>query len=194
MTEADILALMSAGNERAAAAALVDLYGSEVFGFVCSLLKDQDDADDAFAQACTYVVTGIAKFRAESSLRTWFYTIARHAALRELKRASKRRAGRVSALEDQLAAAVRTATLEYQKTQVKDQIAELRRALSDGERELLALRVDRKLSWEEIAVICADSEAALPEADLKKAAARHRKQFERAKEKLRELARAAGLI
>lgn len=193
MTEAEILQRLDAGDERAAAAGLIELYGAEVFGYLCSLTKDQDEADEAFAQASEQLLSGIAKFRRESSLRTWFYAIARYAALHELKRAARRRADRISMLQDELAAAVRTATVEYRKTHVKDQIAELRASLSSDERDLLALRVDRQLSWEEIAQICCEPDAAAP-ADLKKAAQRYRKQFERTKEKLRELARAAGLI
>jgi hypothetical protein len=55
------------------------------------------------------------------------------------------------------------------------------------------LRVDRGLSWLEIAAVCAGSEAA-DEETLKREAARCRKQFERTKERLRELAEQAGLL
>ena len=193
MSEAHILQHLDNGDPRAATGALIELYGAEVYGYVSSLLKDRDQADEAFAQASEQVLAGIAQFRRESSLRTWFYAVARHAALREAKGASRRRGERISLWQDHLAAAVRTATLAYQDTTVKDRVAELRAALSSAERELLVLRVDRKLSWDEIAAICAEtSDGKAP--DLKKVAARYRKQFERATEKLRELARASGLI
>ena len=191
--EAEILELLPA-DARGATAELLKLYGAEVYGYVCSLLKDQDAADEAFAQASENALLGIAAFRAESSLRTWFYAIARHAALQELKRGSRRRGERISLWEEQLAAPVRTATLGYRSTLVLDRVAELRESLSAAERELLVLRVDRQLSWDEIALICADPTSRPDTADLKKAAVRYRKQFERAKDKLRELAREAGLL
>jgi len=193
--DAEILALIRASDAHGATAELLKLHGAEVYGYVRSLLKDDDAADEAFAQASENVLLGIAAFRGECSLRTWFYVVARHAALQELKRGSRRRGERISIWEKHLAAPVRTATLAYRSTQVKDRVAELRASLSANERELLVLRVDRKLSWDEIALVCAEQAAPAVEAlDLKKAAARHRKQFERVKDKLRELARAAGLL
>ncbi len=194
MSEAHILRHLDSGDARSATAALLGLYGAEVYGYVCSLAKNRDQADEAFARASEQALSNIAKFRRESSLRTWFYAIARHATLRELSGAARRRGERISLVQDELAAAVRTATLAWQDTQVKDRIAELREALTSEERELLALRVDRQLSWQEIAAICSVQVEGGAAPDLKKAAARCRKQFERAKDKLRELARAAGLI
>jgi RNA polymerase sigma-70 factor (ECF subfamily) len=193
--EAEILALIRASDARGATSELLKLYGAEVYGYTRSLLKDDDAADEAFAQASENVLLGISAFRGECSVRTWFYVIARHSALQELKRGARRRAERISLWEENLAAPVRTATLGYRSTQIKDRVAELRASLSAEERELLVLRVDRKLSWDEIALVCAEQDApAIEGSDLKKAAARHRKQFERVKEKLRELARAAGLL
>ena len=59
------------------------------------------------------------------------------------------------------------------------------------QRELLLLRVDRQLSWTEIASI---QQASSDAETIKREAARCRKQFERTKEKLRTLAEAAGLL
>jgi RNA polymerase sigma-70 factor (ECF subfamily) len=194
MTEAEILELLRKRDARGATTGLLKAYGAEVYGYLCSLLKDQDAADEAFAQASEDVLLGICGFRGESSLRSWLYAVARHSAFRESKRGARHRGERISVVEGQLAAAVRTATLEFQRTHVKDRVAELRNSLSMEERELLALRVDRELSWEEIARICRDPGETSDPAGLKKAAARYRKQFERTKEKLRQLARAAGLL
>ena len=194
MSEAEILSFLDRADARGATAALLRLYGGEVYGYVCALAKNRDQADEAFAQASEQVLSSIAGFRRESSLRTWFYTVARHATLRELSGASRRRADRLSLIQDELAEALRTATLAWQETRVKDKISELRESLSKEERELIALRVDRQLSWEAIAAICSDEGVDREKSDLKKAAARCRKQFERAKDKLRELARGAGLI
>ena len=80
-----------------------------------------------------------------------------------------------------LAARVRTTTAVYQRADVKQELARLRESLSEDDRALLVLRVDRGLSGRAVAHLLDDSEAAL------------RKRFERVKARLRELARAAKL-
>lgn len=193
MVDDDVAALVHAGNAREAARRVIEAFGAEVFGYVVSVVRDEDLAGDAFGAACESVLTGIPAFRRESSVRTWFYTIARHAAYRELKRQSRTRRESISSLDAALEAQVRTATAAFRKTDVKDGIARLRESLSAEERELLLLRVDRGLAWNEIAAVYVGTDGADGDA-LKQAAARCRKQFERAKTKLRELAEREGLL
>ena len=68
-----------------------------------------------------------------------------------------------------------------------DRLEELRRELSTEEQNLLVLRLDQQLSWDEIAAIV--SSAAEPAS-----AAVLRKRFERLKERLARLARERGLV
>jgi DNA-directed RNA polymerase specialized sigma24 family protein len=93
----------------------------------------------------------------------------------------------------QMVERVRTETLGYLKTEVKDRFARLREHLSEDEQMLLVLRVDRDLGWNDIAVILADGES-LSGAALQRRAAGLRKQFQRTKEKLSKLARSDGLL
>jgi RNA polymerase sigma-70 factor, ECF subfamily len=193
MSELELQAFVEQGDARGATKLIVETYGVEVFGYVTSLLKDEDLASDAFSAACENVFKAVTAFRGQSSVRTWFYTIARHAAFREARQRRRRRGEPISMLEGDLAAPVRTATAAFRKTEVKDKIAQLRESLSAEERELLLLRVDRGLSWNEIAAVCLGAEDA-EESALKLEAARCRKQFERAKSKLRNLAEREGLL
>jgi RNA polymerase sigma-70 factor (ECF subfamily) len=193
--DARVRGLVERGDAAAATQVVVERYGAEIFGYVLSLLKDEDLAQDAFSAACESVLEAVATFRGQSSVRTWFYTIARHAAYREARQQRRRRGDRLSAVEPHLAARVRTATEAFRRTEVRDKIAELRAALSDDERELLLLRTDRGLSWNEIAAVQLGPEGgADDEGRLKLEAARCRKQFERTKDKLRKLAEDAGLL
>lgn len=187
------LALISAGDATGATALIVETYGLEVYGYLVTLLRDEDLASDAFAATGEDVLKAIAKFRGESSIRTWLYTVARHAAYREARGERKRRGERLSALADALQAPVRSATAAFRRTAVKDELSKIRDALSDEERELLLLRIDRALSWQDIAAIRLAA-AGADEPELKREAARCRKQFERCKEKLRDLAREAGIL
>ena len=74
-------------------------------------------------------------------------------------------------------------------------MASLREKLTPEEQTLLILRVDRQMSWRDIATVMHDEEAGEPdEAELKRNAAALRKRFERVKNNLRELAREQGLV
>src|SRR5687768_8082576 len=108
--EERIRALLATGDAKAATTLVIETYGAEIYGYVMNLTKDEDVAGDAFSQACENVFSNLSKFRGQSSVRTWFYTIARHVAYRELKRGKRGGGQHLSQLEDQLAAAVRTAT------------------------------------------------------------------------------------
>lgn len=192
MIDDDVAALVAAGDARGATKLVIESFGAEVFGYVVSIIKDEDWAGDAFGTACESVFTGIASFRGQSSVRTWFYTIARHAAYRETRKRRRSRGESVSRIEAELEAPIRTATAAFRRTDVKDGIAKLRESLSEDERELLLLRVDRGLSWNEIATVYLGDEGG--EEALKLTAARCRKQFERTKLKLRKLAEREGLL
>jgi RNA polymerase sigma-70 factor (ECF subfamily) len=194
MSETEIAELLAKGDGRGATRIILETYGREVFGYVLSLLKDEDVASDAFAEACESVFRSVASFRGQSSARTWFYAIARHAAFREARQQRRRRGERVSGLEPYLAERVRTATEAFRRTEVKDKVAQLRAALADDERELLLLRTDRGLSWNEIATVNLGPEDGADAERLKLEAARCRKQFERIKDKLRKLAEREGLL
>jgi RNA polymerase sigma-70 factor (ECF subfamily) len=77
---------------------------------------------------------------------------------------------------------------------VRERFRQLRERLEPEERMLLMLRVDQRLSWEEVARVMAETEAPLGNAELKKRAAALRQQFQRLKTRLRALAEEDGLI
>jgi RNA polymerase sigma-70 factor (ECF subfamily) len=191
--EERIASLLVAGDLRAAATASVEGYGSEVLGFLVTFLRDEDDACDAFAQACEDLWRGLDHFERRSSLRTWFYALARHAAAR-LRRAPERRPERRAPLSEltEVADRLRSRTLPHLRTDVKDRFAAIRNALEKDDRALLVLRVDRGMSWDQIARIYAEDD--LSEAALARIGARLRKRFQLVKDEIRTRAREAGLL
>jgi len=193
VSEERALALLSAGDTRGATSWVLQAYGNEVCGYLLSLVRDSDDAADAFANAAEQLFTSISRFRGESTLRTWFYSIARNAAFADKRRAARARGEPIADFAEILEATVRTATLQYRKSEVRDALTELRDSLAPEERELLVLRVDRNLSWSEVALVLLGAAERDPAA-LKREAARARKHFERVKERLRALAAEAGLL
>lgn len=192
--EERIRARHAAGDLAGATTLAVETYGPEVFGFLHALARDEDVAAEAFSTFAEDLWKGLPRFRWESSLRTWTYALARNA-LHRVRRDPARRAGRLVPLSDVggvsgLAAAVRSVTSPHLRTEVKDAFARLREELDPDDHALLILRVDRKLSWREIARAMPDEQGD----DGEKRAATLRKRFERAKAQLRELALAHGLL
>ncbi len=88
---------------------------------------------------------------------------------------------------------MRTGTLSMLKTARRAELERLRDELPAEDRLLLILRVDRDLSWRDVALVVSDlSESA--EETLAQEAARLRKRFQLVKDRLREAARARQLI
>lgn len=190
-SEQDVRSHLEAGRVDSAAAFALALYGREVHEFLRALL-DAPEADDAFQEACLDLLVGLPGFRWRASLRTWFYVVARNAA-RRLAVAPHRRPERRLALSEapELVAAVRTVTSPYLRTDVKDTFAEIRAALAPDDRALLFLRIDRELSWDDIALALYPDET---EQSPTRVAARLRKRFQAVKADVRERAVAAGLM
>ena len=127
-------------------------------------------------------------------MRTWLYTLARHARAR-LERSPHRRAARrasTSALSD-AEAEVRSRTRPWLRTEVKDRFSALRDELPEDDRSLLVLRVDRRMGWDDIARVLGGDESADDEGR-RRVAARLRKRYSLLKERLRRRALEAGLL
>jgi RNA polymerase sigma-70 factor, ECF subfamily len=89
---------------------------------------------------------------------------------------------------------IRTETAPYLRSSVKDQFAEIRESLEPDDRWLLVLRVDRNMSWTDIARVMTTDDAEVPDEEVARTAARLRKRFQNVKELIRDRARAAGLL
>jgi DNA-directed RNA polymerase specialized sigma24 family protein len=93
----------------------------------------------------------------------------------------------------EVAERVRSRTLPHLRTEVKDRFAELREELDPDDQALLILRINRKLSWNEIAHVMAENEMS-DEAELKRATANLRQRFQKIKRTMRTLAEERGLL
>ena len=93
-----------------------------------------------------------------------------------------------------MAERVRSWTHPYLKTEVKAGFAAIRASLDETDRLLLVLRVDRAMSWNDVARVMADDGDDESDEAVARAAARLRKRFQTVKESIRERAVAAGLI
>ena len=200
--------LCDAGDGRGATTLALRAYGPELLGFLVHGMGDEAVASDAFAQLSEDIWRGLPGFRWESSFRTWAYRLARHAAFheRERRRRDRQRAVSLSAFEgfDAMVAEVRTATLTFLRTESRSQLARLRDELTEDERMLLTLRIDRGLTWPDLAAIWEERAAgdALasgavdpgPPEEVGRAAARLRKRFQLLKSRIVRRARELGLV
>ncbi len=197
--EARIRGLVEAGDLAGATEVALRGYGREIFEFLAALHRRGDDASEVFSLFAEGVWRGLPRFGWRSSFRTWAYGVARKASLR-FRRDARRRAARAAPLPEgsrlsAIVAEVRTETLPFLRTDQKSRFALLRESLPSEDQALLMLRVDRQLSWLDLArVLHEDDEAPLEGEALKREAARLRKRFQLLKEKLYEMGRREGLV
>jgi RNA polymerase sigma-70 factor (ECF subfamily) len=158
-------------------------------------LRSASDAGDVFSMFAEDLWGGVPGFQWRCSLRAWAHRIARNAAARWAT-AGERRPDRNVPMEQagvlELAERIRSSTLVHLRTEVKSKVRRLRKELPQLEQDLLILRIDKKLGWSDIAAALADQD--LAEDELRREAARLRKRFQLATDKLRELARERGIL
>lgn len=191
--ETSVRELIERGDLDEAASLTITHYGPELHGFLCAIARDPDLAAEAFAAASEHVWRGIAKFRWDASLRTWAYQISRNA-LYQLRRDPRRRAERNLPLSiaSSIAAVPRSTTAPYQRSEVMAGLRDLIASLDEDEREILILRLDRRMSWKDIArTMAADDE---PASTLHQRCAALRKRYERTKSLLKKLALERGIL
>lgn len=192
--EQDIQALCGKGDLAGAVERALEGYGQEIMRLMASVLHDYERSRDAFSLFSENLLRGLPGFRWESTFRTWAYRLARNACYQVMHApAGREKPESMSALPDQTFKP-RSETRPWQRTSVKERFRALRESLEPHERMLLLLRVDQRLSWEEVARVMSEGEETQTDAALKRKAAALRQQFQRIKAHLRSLAQEEGLI
>ena len=178
--DAEAQRLAEAGDLAGAATLLIQTYGPGVIGWLKALTGTPEEADEVFAVVCERLWKALPNFTWPGKPRTWFYVVGRNALIDR-----RRKPGREVPLSASppIAAAVRSTTAAYRKTDSKNRLAELRAALDPEDRNLLILRIDRGMSWKEIAEVLAGGPTS--DDETRRTSARVRKQFERIKTRLR---------
>ncbi len=180
--EGRMRALLAAGDERGAATEAMRAIGPKILGYLRAILRDEADAGDAFSVWAEHLWRGIGSFRGDASFRTWAFKIAYNAAL-NVRNEAWRRLGRpfdtgeASRLADEIR--TRTAVREERR---RTRLEQIRETLTADEQTLLTLRIDRQLSWDDIADVFSPSGERVDAAAL-------RKRFQRLKERLADLLR-----
>ena len=175
---------LAAGDPGGAAALVVRELGPGLLGYLVAVLGTESDGREVFGEVVEELLTSIARFRGESKVKTWTYRIAWRTAMHWRQTPARRLTRRLHSLEASgIAEVVRSMTAPHQQTGAKDWLREVRAELTPEEQSLLVLRVDRDLSWAEVADVMGEGDAT-----------RLRKRFERIKERLRERAVRDGIL
>ena len=191
----EVRASWEAGEFDAATTQAIQTYGQEVFAFLVSRERADDRASEVFAEACEDLWRSMPDFQWRCSMRTWFYRLSRNAAVRYGKRPINQSARRVRMSQiSEIVGKVRSRTLEHMRSEVKDELHKLREKLSAEDQALLVLRIDRQLSWNDIARVVSDEPADVSDKQLVRASAKVRQRFQKLKTRLRVLAQEHGLL
>lgn len=186
--EEQVRALLARGQDRDAASVAIRALGPQVLSYLSATLRSDSDAHDVFSQFAEDLWKGLPGFRGDCSLRGWAYRLAWHASARFLRDPYRQRGRRLETSEASRIAQEVRSTLGLDEAWRSERVALLRDALEPEERTLLILRIDRGLSWHEVALVLAEDGGAPPsEVAL-------RKRFERLKGKLGKAAKDYGLL
>ncbi len=182
----EVKALIAQDDIHQATERVIQTYGGQIFGYLQGISRDAETAHEVFQQFSMDLWKGLGKFQWRASLRTWLFTLARHAHARHMRGPKGRQDAHLDTHEEAALPGrwARTATELWRKTEAKDWLWEQVQSFETSDRELLVLRLVQHMNWKEIAAVTADSEMTGPE--LTKRAASLRKRFERLKEKLRK--------
>lgn len=184
--DVEVLELLARGAVKEAATLALRAHGPEVLGYLENVVGDPDDARDVFQRFAEDLWKWLPSYRG-GSLRAAAYRIAWHAAARFRREAWRRRKQRMrTTMASRIAASIASPESRLASTP-GDRIARLRASLEPEERSLLILRLDRELSWKEVAEVLTSEGDPVDSAAV-------RKRFERVKDKLAKLARDEGLL
>lgn len=185
----------SSGDWERAATLILRHYGPELYGYIAAIARNHAMAEDAFSLCCESVWLGLPRFERRSSLRTWLYVLARRSFFKLQRKQARRREERLGTITAQRIA---DEVVEGSRKLIRDEretvLEQLRSQLDADEQTLLILRLDRKMSWGELAVVFYVDEALDDEELRRQAVVRLRKRYSRVKEKIRRLGLEQGLI
>ncbi len=177
-----VKALVDNGDLRSATQMALVHVGPRVRRHLEQALREAASVDEAFSRFSEKLWTGLRRYRCDAPLVRWALRVAASAA-RDLQRDGwRRRRAPLPPEEDLPASPPPGAERQERDEEILDR---LRSGLSPRDRSLLALRLERRLPWREIALLLSSGGEAL-------SAEAARKRFERLRARLSSLARRTG--
>ena len=187
--ETDIRGLIEGGELNAAMEGTLEAYGTALYGYIFSLARDHQVAEEVFQMASVDIWRGLEGFSWRSALKTWCFTVSRNAWLRYSRSPHRRRFDPLTtdAQRNLIARATRSATQQWRRTESKHWLWEVVERFDAEDQQLFRLRLMHKMAWKEIArLIYEEPGAPLDDDQIKRRSARLRKRYNRLKEELRD--------
>jgi RNA polymerase sigma-70 factor (ECF subfamily) len=194
-SEAAVREALVRDDVRGAVETAVALYGAEVFGFVSGVMDDPTAARDAYVRFAERLWRNIGRFRWHYSLRTFCYGLARREIARRRAEAPRPPSVRSAPApsrgqRSQAAGPDSLGAWTTGMATLRAGIDILRSELAPEDREILVLRVDRGLSWRDVALTTLDD---VSEGDIQRESDRLALRFVAIKEQLARAAAAHGI-
>jgi RNA polymerase sigma-70 factor (ECF subfamily) len=146
-------------GDREAQELLVARYVRDVYGATVRILGDPDLAQDAAQDAFVNALRGLARFRGESSFRTWLLRIAFNSARSVARRRGRRREVALTLVENAAGTEPDAATGAVTRDE-SARAARLLERLPPKQRMAVTLRINQDLSYAEIGRILDCTEGA----------------------------------
>lgn len=184
------------GELKEAATAAIEGFGPEILGFLVAVVRDEPSAGEVFTQCCEELWARVASFSWQTSFRAWLYGLAWSAWQRLRREPHFRKTVSLPEDPELTAAEQRARTIELPRTQspLEEAAARLRETLNPEDHAFLVLRIDRQMSWDEIAVVMLGNEEPPDRDAVTRKAAELQERWERVTEELKRLARENNLI
>lgn len=134
---------------------LVRRYEKRVLALTCRMCRSPEDGAEAAQEAFLAAWQGLPGFRGDSSFSTWLYRLSANACLDHLRKEGRRAAHTGPSLDDgdawkEVPDGAPSPQALAERRELRGQIEDALRALSEDHRQILILREMHQLSYEEI--------------------------------------------
>ncbi len=141
---------LASGDVVAATLRVLDAYGAEVFGFLAGVLDDIDEAREAYSSIGERTRERLVTMGCPDDLRTCLYGLACRALDARRTQQDPVPRGLTSSSDPLLAPPAPPSGTRRKRPEA---LAHLRSKMPARDRELLVLRVDRRMTWDELATV-----------------------------------------
>jgi RNA polymerase sigma-70 factor (ECF subfamily) len=183
----EVEAYLRADDLDAAAARVIGACGPPILGYLRVALGNEAAAQRAFTAFSSAVWQKLRRYRGECEIRVWTYRLAFQCAKQQRRTLRPTRSSAERSGETRRRALGRTRTSTVESMALAEHAELLRRELSVAEQTLLTLRLDKRLSWAEIALVLGISAASKSDAVAER-------RFEKLVARLHRLATTRGFI
>ncbi len=156
-SDADLI-IKAIGGREEGFEELVRRYQRPIVGYIYRMLGDYDASLDVSQEVFIKVYNSLEKYSSEYKFSTWLYRIAHNATIDHIRRNSQKLQSLETESEDgayqmQLESSVPTPEQNQERKEWKSEIESVVKCLPSAYRELIVLRHNQELSYDEIAEV-----------------------------------------